>query len=277
MDWAAFQKFLETLHLRSSLATPNDVEAAASLLEADISVRDCRGAAWEETINHASESMKNLHQLNSQLTKKTTLVCSITHRIRARYYDAPARAEAIVEYLEGQFSLNLSATFTTQEHYAPVQKEDTPNWPLFRCLEEEQSHHQPQTRKGSSGPKQPRPITLLLHLAKIFERALFKRKTSFCSRSRSKLKCGQYTVVMFLDMEKAFDRVWHDGHLYKLLKTSLFPDLIKIFASFLRDRSFYVAVEKALSTSRSIHAGVPQTNCLSPSLFVAFTDDIPTL
>ncbi|GBP88398.1 RNA-directed DNA polymerase from mobile element jockey [Eumeta japonica] len=77
-------------------------------------------------------------------------------------------------------------------------------------------------------------------------------------------------------MQKAFDRVWYDGLLYKLLKTSLPPALIKIIANFLRDRSFCVVVEEALSAPHQIRAGVPQSNCLSPSLFAAFTDDIST-
>ncbi|GBP33407.1 RNA-directed DNA polymerase from mobile element jockey [Eumeta japonica] len=78
-------------------------------------------------------------------------------------------------------------------------------------------------------------------------------------------------------MEKAFNRVWHDGLLYKFFNTSLPPVLIRIIASFLRDRSFCVAVEESISAPCPIRAGVPQGNCLSPCLFAAFTDNIPTL
>ncbi|GBP16264.1 RNA-directed DNA polymerase from mobile element jockey [Eumeta japonica] len=81
---------------------------------------------------------------------------------------------------------------------------------------------------------------------------------------------------MFLVMEKAFDRVWYGGFLYKLLKTPLPPALKKIIAIFLRDRSFCVAVEEVLSAPHLTRLGVPQGSCLSSSLFAAFTDDIPT-
>ncbi|GBP49145.1 RNA-directed DNA polymerase from mobile element jockey [Eumeta japonica] len=44
-------------------------------------------------------------------------------------------------------------------------------------------------------------------------------------------------------MEKAFDRVWHDGLIYKLMDTSLPPALIRVVANFLQRRSFCVAVD----------------------------------
>ncbi|GBP21560.1 RNA-directed DNA polymerase from mobile element jockey [Eumeta japonica] len=91
------------------------------------------------------------------------------------------------------------------------------------------------------------------------------------------MNCGRYTVAVFLYMEKTFDKVWHDGFLHKLLKTQLLPVLTKIIASFLRDRSFCVVVEEALSAHRPIRAEVPQGSCPSPSLFAAFTDDVSTL
>ncbi|GBP55426.1 Probable RNA-directed DNA polymerase from transposon BS [Eumeta japonica] len=145
-----------------------------------------------------------------------------------------------------------------------------------------------------------RPITLLSHVAKTFEHALLKRLSPFLSPRKeqyefptghsttlqlirvlhylaSELNCGRYTVPVFLDMEKAFNRVWHDA-LQKLLKTQLSPISTKIIASFLCDRSFCVAAEEALSAPpRSIRAVVPQGSCLSPSLFAAFTDDVFTL
>ncbi|GBP17478.1 RNA-directed DNA polymerase from mobile element jockey [Eumeta japonica] len=126
-----------------------------------------------------------------------------------------------------------------------------------------------------------RPITLLSHVAKIFERALLKilspflssRKEQYGSRTGhsttlqliwvvyyllSEIKCRRYTVALFLDMEKAFDRVLHNSLLHKLLKTRLPSALTKIIASLLRDRNFCVAVEDALSDLRPIRAKVPQ-------------------
>ncbi|GBP47617.1 Probable RNA-directed DNA polymerase from transposon BS [Eumeta japonica] len=39
----------------------------------------------------------------------------------------------------------------------------------------------------------------------------------------SEINCRRYTVAVFLDLEKAFDRVWYDGLLHKLLKLRLPP------------------------------------------------------
>ncbi|GBP01806.1 RNA-directed DNA polymerase from mobile element jockey [Eumeta japonica] len=89
---------------------------------------------------------------------------------------------------------------------------------------------------------------------------------------------GRRTVGIFLDIEKALDRVWHSELLYKLLaNTQIPPALLRIVASFLERRNFFVAVEDATSDPRPIRARVPPGSCLSPCLCAVFTDDIPTL
>ncbi|GBP82097.1 RNA-directed DNA polymerase from mobile element jockey [Eumeta japonica] len=75
-------------------------------------------------------------------------------------------------------------------------------------------------------------------------------------------------------MEKAFDRVWHDGLIHKLLDTSLPPALTKVVASFFQCHCF-CAVDDVLSAPD--RAGVPQGSCLSSELYALYTDDIPTL
>ncbi|CAG5000127.1 unnamed protein product [Parnassius apollo] len=89
---------------------------------------------------------------------------------------------------------------------------------------------------------------------------------------------GRISLGVFLDIEKAFNRVWHSGLLYKLYEQTSIPlAMLRLVASFLEDRKFYVFVEDAESATRSIRAGVPQGSCLSPVLYAAYTNDIPTL
>ncbi|KAJ0173910.1 hypothetical protein K1T71_010056 [Dendrolimus kikuchii] len=158
----------------------------------------------------------------------------------------------------------------------------------------------PKPGKDRRLPSSYRPITLLPHIAKLFERLLLRRLTpcieprpeQFGFRSghsttlqltrvlhllTCELNKGNCTVGVFLDIEKAFDRVWHAGLIFKLIDTSTPPALVRLVASFLEGRNFYVSVEQALSQKRVINAGVPQGSCLSPALYGLYTDDIPTL
>ncbi|GBP93605.1 RNA-directed DNA polymerase from mobile element jockey [Eumeta japonica] len=89
--------------------------------------------------------------------------------------------------------------------------------------------------------------------------------------------CGRYTVAVLLDKEKAFDRVWYDGLIHKLMDTPLPPAFIRVVVSFLQRRSFCVAVDVVLSAPRPIRAEISRGSYLSPELYVLYTDDIPTL
>jgi len=55
------------------------------------------------------------------------------------------------------------------------------------------------------------------------------------------------TGMIFLDVEKVFDRVWHNGLLYKMLKLRFPLPLIKTVSSFLSERSFSVFIQTQIS------------------------------
>jgi hypothetical protein len=67
-----------------------------------------------------------------------------------------------------------------------------------------------------------------------------------------------------LNIEKAFDKTWHLGLLYKLSELKFSTSLIKIINSFLSQRNVRVSVEGEMFTARDIQAGVPQGSVLSP-------------
>ena len=66
---------------------------------------------------------------------------------------------------------------------------------------------------------------------------------------------------VFLDISKAFDKVWHDGLLYKLKRNGINGDLLKLIESFLSDRYQRVVLNGQTSKWNKITAGVPPLFC----------------
>lgn len=147
-----------------------------------------------------------------------------------------------------------------------------------------------------------RPISLLSGLGKVVERLVLSRINSFVfeqnilpneqfgfrsehctirqtTRLTSNILKGfnkrTHTGAVFFDVSKAFDKVWHNGLLLKLIRIGTPNYLIKLVASFLENRSFAVSSENAISNIKHIRAGVPQGSPLSPMLYNIYTHDIP--
>ncbi|OXU19992.1 hypothetical protein TSAR_005064 [Trichomalopsis sarcophagae] len=143
-----------------------------------------------------------------------------------------------------------------------------------------------------------RPISLLCTLSKLAETIILDRLNKFTEvkeilpdfqhgfRSRhgtchqllrvSELLANSFnkrshTSMLLLDAKQAFDRVWHDGLIHKLIKLETPHYLIGIMKSFLSDRTLKVRVNSTFSDPKNITTGVPQGSKLSPSLFNIFS------
>jgi hypothetical protein len=79
----------------------------------------------------------------------------------------------------------------------------------------------------------------------------------------------------FLDIQQAFDQVWHDGLLYKLKATFPTPYYL-LLQSYLPDHYTQIKFNKETSANFPIHSGVPQGSFLGPLLYLLFMADIPT-
>ena len=79
---------------------------------------------------------------------------------------------------------------------------------------------------------------------------------------------------MFLDISKAFDRVWHDGLLFKLEKNCVSGNLFQLIKSFLSDRFQRVLPNGQRSDWETIQAGVPQDSILRPLFFLIYINDL---
>ncbi|GBP83151.1 RNA-directed DNA polymerase from mobile element jockey [Eumeta japonica] len=82
-------------------------------------------------------------------------------------------------------------------------------------------------------------------------------------------------MVVFFDVAKAFDRVWHAGLIHKLYSLEVPDHLILIIHSYTNDREFIFHHENIYSSKRPTRVGVPQGSTLSPLLYSSYTNDIP--
>ena len=72
------------------------------------------------------------------------------------------------------------------------------------------------------------------------------------------LERGKNVTAVFLDFQKAFDRVWHHGLLHQLTALCISPRSLTWLTSYLSDRSITVRVGSTCSEHKSISSGVPQ-------------------
>ena len=70
---------------------------------------------------------------------------------------------------------------------------------------------------------------------------------------------------IFLDISKAFDRVWHEGLIYKIKCISVTSMPLKLLQTFLQNRHQQVLLNGQCSSWAPVFVGVLQGRVLGPS------------
>ncbi len=68
--------------------------------------------------------------------------------------------------------------------------------------------------------------------------------------------------MVLRDVAKAFDKVWHNGLKYKLLRLGLPPILEKTLCTFLDNRTAKISIGNDYSNDIDLLSGVPQGSIL---------------
>ena len=154
-------------------------------------------------------------------------------------------------------------------------------------------------KEDESNKENYRPVSVLSHTSKIFERIVFNQMNLFfeskfslqltgfrknhCPQNalinmiekwRHALDKGKKVGTIFMDLSKAFDTLNHNLLLAKLDAYGFSFDAIKFVQSYLSERFQRVNINNNFSEWCKILLGVPQGSILGPLLFNIFINEI---
>ena len=144
-----------------------------------------------------------------------------------------------------------------------------------------------------------RPVSLLLHMSKVFERIVFNQineytepflsnlltgfhknhNTPYClskmlEKWKEALDKGNFVDAIFMDLSKVFDTLNHDLLIAKLKAYRLSINSVRYICSYFNQRLQRTGVNNSFSQWKDIIAGVLQGSVLGPLLFNIYINRI---
>ena len=155
--------------------------------------------------------------------------------------------------------------------------------------------------KNKTQPSSYRPISLTSCVCKTMERVIAYRmqwyleaqniivpeqagfrqfrstedQTTYLSQViEDSFQAQKVVLATFIDLQKAFDKVWKEGLLIKLLRSNIRGNMYQWTKSYLHNRRARVLVDGYIGKKVLLRQGVPQGGVLSPLLFILYINDL---
>ena len=155
---------------------------------------------------------------------------------------------------------------------------------------------------AKNDPSNYRPISVIPTVSKIYEKIIYDQLYDYLNTYNLLTHCqsgfrsfhstltalleatndwsvnidnGMLNGVVFIDLKKAFDTIDHEILLLKLSNYGVDSTCLKLFESYLTNRSQKCKVNGELSNSSPLTCGIPQGSSLGPLLILIYINDLP--